>query len=299
MASDGNALWVLTESGGLIRIDPASNAADPALELGELGPGLFTGISADSSGVWATRLRPGLVYRVDPTNRVIVATIEVDDAKGVLAADGAVWVARAGGAPSRLSGSGGIPAAKGTVARIDPATNEVVATITVGQATSTPFKLVTGFGSIWVGVLPGNSVVRIDPTTNAVQAAIPALATTACILAAAVDAIWNSSCDRSSSLGRIDPATNAAVGTVELRGYGYASTLIIDALWVSVEPRSGQGQGSIVRIDATTNEVDRVLSPDMDFSGYGERMIVAGGSVWVLDYTNNQVLRLPLSAFGS
>lgn len=91
----------------------------------------------------------------------------------------------------------------------------------------------------------------------------------------------------------------AAAGSVEVPGNGCASTLINSAPWVSVEPRGGGGQGSIVRIDAATNEVDRVLSPDVALSGYGEHMLVAGGSVWVLDYTNNQVLRLPLSALGS
>ena len=51
--------------------------------------------------------------------------------------------------------------------------------------------------------------------------------------------------------------------------------------------------------NSTTNQVDRVLSPEADFSGYGEGMVVAAGSVWVVDITNNQVLRLPLSAFES
>jgi streptogramin lyase len=74
-------------------------------------------------------------------------------------------------------------------------------------------------------------------------------------------------------------------------------TLINNAPWASIDRDGGAGD-AIVRIDPTTNQIDRVLSPGVDFNG-GVDMVVAAGSVWVVDAANNQVLRLPLSAFGS
>jgi hypothetical protein len=51
------------------------------------------------------------------------------------------------------------------------------------------------------------------------------------------------------------------------------------------------------RLDAATNTVDRVLIPGASFRG-GGNMLLAAGSVWVVDDRNSAVLRLPLAAFG-
>ena len=280
IASDGQAAWVLSSSGGLVRIDPGTNEADPPVALDGTAY-LYTGVSADATDVWATRVSPGLVYRLDPTTSKVTATIETDEAKGVLAALDAVWVAKDGG----------------TVARIDPGINEVVATVTVGSTSSAPFRMESGFESVWVGVMGDGTVVRIDPSSNTSQATIEMPPSTKpCILLTGPDAVWNIGCDRSTSVDRIDPSTNTIVGSVDLGGFGYSAALIDGAPWVSVESPSG---GTMVRIDSTTNQVDRVLSPETEFSGYGEGMVVAAGSVWVVDITNNKVLRLPLSAFES
>ena len=83
----------------------------------------------------------------------MIATIPVGLApKGVLATGSAVWVA---------------DTHDGKVFRIDPATNKIVATITVGPTgNSGPNWLGSGFGSIWVSVPNAASIVRIDPITE-------------------------------------------------------------------------------------------------------------------------------------
>ena len=53
----------------------------------------------------------------------------------------------------------------------------------------------------------------------------------------------------------------------------------------------------LCRIDAATNAIDRVLRPGATFGGGGD-IVVAAGSVWVVDGYNNSVIRLPLAAFG-
>jgi len=109
--------------------------------------------------------------------------------------------------------------------------------------------------------------------------------------------MWITSCHDGTSAARIDPSTNTAVGPIYLGGVAGTSTLIDGAPWLSIDRDDGGGD-AIVRIDSTTNQVDRVLSPGADFKG-GLDMVVAAGSVWVVDGANNQLLRLPLSAFGS
>ena len=281
MASDGRALWVLTEDGRLVRIDPTTNEVSDTVALGD-AQYLYNGISADASGVWATQWSPGFVYRIDPETRAIAAKIETDIAKGVLVAEDAVWVAHTH---------------DGTVSRIDPATNKVVATITVGPTgTSGPNWLASGLGSIWVGIPNALTVVRIDPVTNAVQASIPIPSTaTACGgIAVGIDAVWMPSCDGSDWLTRIDPTSNSVAAIINMGGRGFLPVIIDGVPWLSVD--RGADPASILRIDPGTNQFDRVLSPGDGFRGGGD-MVVAAGSTWIVDGASNRVLRLPLSAF--
>jgi streptogramin lyase len=281
MASDGEALWVLTETGGLVRIDPATNNASEPIQLGGEFD-LYNGVSADANGVWASHWSPGIVYRVDPTTGTLAAAIETDLAKGVLATAGGVWVAHTH---------------DGAVSRIDPATNKIAATILVGPTgNSGPNWLASGLGSIWVGVPNGSVVVRIDPATDEVQAriAIPSQASPCGGLAVGDDAVWIPSCDGSDWLTRIDPATNSVVALIDMGGRGFSPMIISRAPWISVD--RGDDPAAIFRIDPATNEFDRVLAPDMTFRGGGD-MAVAAGSLWIVDSANDQVLRLRLSAF--
>jgi hypothetical protein len=63
--------------------------------------------------------------------------------------------------------------------------------------------------------------------------------------------------------------------------------------WTVVDhggPDTGQ-----VAIDPATNTIDRVL---VSATQRGGDIVVIGDSVWVLDGSNNRILRMPLSAFG-
>jgi virginiamycin B lyase len=195
LAFDGDELWILTETGALVRIDTATNIASAPIQLGGTSD-LYNGLTADADGVWATHWTPGIVYRVDPTTGA-VAEIKTSLAKGILTTAEGVWVAHTH---------------DGAVTRIDPATNKIAATISVGPlGTSGPNWLASGLGSIWVGVPNASVVVRIDPATDALQDSItiPSQASPCGGLAVGDDAVWIPSCDGSDWLTRIDPATNA------------------------------------------------------------------------------------------
>jgi hypothetical protein len=71
--------------------------------------------------------------------------------------------------------------------------------------------------------------------------------------------------------------------------------MIGGAPWTPVD-RGHADDGQIVRVNPATNRIDRVVVTGSTFGGGGD-MVVLGDSVWILDGYNNQVLRLPLSAF--
>ena len=91
LATDGNALWLLTATGSVARIDPATNTAGASIQTGGTTD-LYNGISVDANGVWVTDWDATTLFRIDPT------TSKVDRdrgglPKGVLATGSAVWVA--------------------------------------------------------------------------------------------------------------------------------------------------------------------------------------------------------------
>src|SRR6185369_12841532 len=116
LATDGEALWLLTETGSVQRIDPATNTAGASIQTGGTTD-LYNGISVDSNGVWVTDWDSKMLYRVDPTTSKVTAIPAGLAPKGVLATGSAVWVA---------------DTHDGKVFRIDPATNKIVATVVVG-----------------------------------------------------------------------------------------------------------------------------------------------------------------------
>jgi len=283
LASDGTSVWILTATGLVQRIDPATNKLGAAISTGATTDA-YQGISADRSGVWVTESNTATLFRVDPVAHKVVTTIPVGNTpKGVLTTGSAVWVA---------------DVRSGTVLRIDPATNKVVATVTVGPTgDSGPNWLASGLGSIWVGIPNNQTVVRIDPTTNAIQATIPipVEASPCGSFAITPAAVWITSCGGPPKVTHIDPTTNAVVGLATLDGTAYTPAVIDGAPWVSVDT-SPSLPGALNRIAAATNAVDLKLVPGPTFGGGGD-MVVAAGSVWVNDGGNNRILRLPLAGF--
>jgi len=282
LATDGTSVWVLTETGLVQRIDPATNKAGPGTQTGATTD-LYNGISADENGVWVTDWDAAALYRLDPATVKVVAVIDAGLApKGVLATATAVWVAGTH---------------DGKVLRVDPATNKIAATVAVGPVgNSGPNWLASGLGSIWVSIPNNGTVARIDPLTNKVQAtiAIPPTATPCGGFAIIPNIVWSMPCDSAQTMTRIDPATNLAVTTTPLPGQGNNPAVIGGVPWVSTYRDTGPG--TLGRISATTNAVDLELTPGPTFGGGGD-MVVAAGSVWAIDNGNGRVLRLPLAAF--
>jgi YVTN family beta-propeller protein len=170
------------------------------------------------------------------------------------------------------------------VARIDPATNEVTATIPVGNF---PVRAIGGFGAIWVSNCGDGTVSRIDPNTNQVVATI---ATGVCPFDLGVldQSLWVVNAD--NHVSRIDPATNSVIATVtahltecprkcDFRGL----TTGAGAVWVTT------ARTSVLRIDPATNQVTATikLGPCCDTL---RGVAVGFGSVWAADDGGNGVI---------
>jgi streptogramin lyase len=145
--------------GSLVRVDPitrrvvasAAVARPHALAVGE-------------GGVWVVDFWGGTVTRFDPETLRPVATVALtlpyETGAGdhsflplhVATGEGAVWVSTA----------------RGAVARIDPATNQVSRVIKLSPALTD--DVAAGEGAVWVGELPG--VKQIDPKTGEVIASL-------------------------------------------------------------------------------------------------------------------------------
>jgi YVTN family beta-propeller protein len=129
----------------LTRIDPDANAAVAELPLGARALAIAFGQSA----LWVATENHELL-KISPYTVVTQEIIKVGKSpRSIAIGEGSVWTLNAG---------------DGTISRIDPKTNKVTKTITLGA----PFaggQIAVGEGSVWVSA-PGMPLARVDPRTN-------------------------------------------------------------------------------------------------------------------------------------
>jgi virginiamycin B lyase len=170
---------------------------------------------------------------------------------------------------------------KNSVARIDPKTNKVAETITVGKAPCS--GLAIGFESLWVPNCGDRTLSRVDLKTNKVTATIPmGIADSEGGLAASPDSIWILT-DKNGTLARIDPATNKVVAEISVARGSYMVASGEGAIWIT------STQGNLVsRVDPKTNLVTDTIPV-----GKAPRFLAVGeGAVWTLNQTDGTVSRI-------
>jgi len=216
-------------------------------------------IAVQADDLWVAGTNPTWVTRwVTPTNPLTRQTPTIAlpaPPTRLAAAEDAVWV---------------LTPADNRVVRIDPATNQVVATIRVGRA---PSGLAVGAGAVWVSRRSDGAVVRIDPAANRVVATIP-VGPAPGAMTVAGGVVWVALPQR--GLGQIDPASNRST-VVDVPGC-CAGELAAGkgALWVA-----NRGDGSLVRVDPGTGRVAaRVLLPRTT-DQRPHQVAVGEGAVWV------------------
>jgi len=172
-----------------------------------------------------------------------------------------------------------------SVAVIDPATNEVIATVPAGIR---PGPIASGGGSIWVGNLDGRSLTRIDPAARGVADTI-SLAATPTGVAFGARAVWVAH-GLTGQLSRVDPelggVTTLDVARTSIRSASSAVAVGAGAVWT-------------VYADATLGRVDPA-SERVETTFAGSRptaVVVGGGSVWILSSGDSTVYRFNPGTF--
>lgn len=204
---------------------------------------------------------------VEPT----ITTIPANEPWRVAVGAGSIWVTND---------------REGTVSRIDPATNSIVATIEVARPGNNSANAIAADDtSVWVvaGVL---NLTRIDPSTNEVVATYP-IDEPVDRLAIGDDALWVQSTD-SVMLRRFDLTTNTFTASIDI-ALPQQTIVAGGAVWVIRD--AGRGTDSeILKIDTATATVVAAISLG---SYYSIDVQAFGNSLWVP--TNSALLRIDMA----
>jgi YVTN family beta-propeller protein len=222
----------------------------------------------------------------------LIATVPVGQSPFVVAAGhGAIWV---------------LNDIAGTLSRIDPATNAVVATIQISApiAPSSPPSELLGLRQarpalaidatfVWATKPEEQAVVQVDPLTNTVVATIP-LEAKATSIASDGSSLWVSLFG-ASSVTRIDIETLDAVATIADVPTPAGIAVHQDAVWVA-----NYLSDTVTRIDRQTNQVVEQVSvrwPNAPFTGFqcslcATEILAGDDGVWVSLLTAGVIARI-------
>jgi YVTN family beta-propeller protein len=202
-----------------------------------------------------------------PIERLVPdAVFDVPGAPDWLAVDDAVWVSNK---------------PKDSVSRLDPVTNKVAATITVGKHPCS--GLAAAFGSLWVPNCGDQSASRVDLKSGAITATIKtSIGNSEGSIVSGAGSIWLMT-DARGTLARFDPATNAVIAEIYVAAGSFGMAFGENAVWIT----SSEGN-SVARVDPHTNLVVETIAV-----GKAPRFIaVGGGAVWALNQGDGSVSRI-------
>ena len=267
----------------VVRIDPRSNRVTARFPAGGLDP---TGLAVDATTVWVVHRDTDEVVRVDPGTGRVVARIRL----GPLPFEFAPGDRRF--RPSLVAvgaGAGWVASDRGAVARIDAASNRVVAVIKLAR--QVPAGIAVAGRTVWVAER-GHGVARIDAATNRLLGTIR-LDVQADRVATDGGAIWvggrstDPSFESAGAVARID-TTTGHVREIVPSGLPTGLAAGVGAVWITERDAAG---GSL-----------ECIAPDASPSGMtglpalGE-LAVGGGAVWAADRHGSRVYRLEPNRF--
>jgi sugar lactone lactonase YvrE len=271
VAVDGNAVWVATTAGTLVRVDPGTNAVAGA-PIKVAGKVEHSTVRAGEGALFlATGSR---LFRVDPASGKVTARRQIDGiAQGMTVAGGSVWVTRIASPKSRDRSS--------TLQRFDAHTLAPVGGPLRTEAF--PQDVDVSGHTAWVANSAAGSVTQADTargtSTHSTIGSFPG--------AGVVSAgkYWVTD-DAGHYVTEIDAATGRHEGIVRVPG-AVSITAGGGSLWVTSEDSDGAGR--IVRVDPVTR---RVIGRPVDV-GRGIGWPVFGhGSVWVYSGSKRALVRI-------
>ena len=168
-----------------------------------------------------------------------------------------------------------------TVARYRTSTAELLGLVRIGTESNgighvpaVCVSMATGFGSVWVVDCPSKTLSRFDISSGAVLATIALPVTAVAVntmIAAGEGGVFVLSSGGKQTIVRVDPVTNAIVGTVNAPPGASALYAGAGALWIS-----SAAPGAVRKTDPITGATISLVETTS-----GERFLAMGdGSLW-------------------
>jgi outer membrane protein assembly factor BamB len=273
------SLWVgAWRDGQVVRVDPRSNRVVARFPAGGRNP---AGLAVGAGTIWVVYPDTDEVVRLDPGTGQVVARIKLGELPFQVAPGDDRFL------PSLVAvgaGAGWVATGRGAVARIDAASNRVVAVIKLPPGS--PAGIAVGGGSVWVAA-GGDGVARIDAATNRPLGTIR-LDLYAERVAVGGGAIWvggpttDPIVEIAGAVARIDAATGRVR---EIVPTGLPIGLAAAAGAVLITEPAAVG-GALECIQPGETPAGMGLQPAL-----GE-LAVGGGGVWIADRRGSLVYRL-------
>lgn len=192
---------------------------------------------------------------------------------GIAASDTAIWVHNG---------------AAGTLVRIDPSTNSIVATIHVGHGEG---GVALGNGAVWVANPLEGTVSRIDPRTNQVVATITVMGQGAVqAITVSPDAVWVTQFDQ-DALVRIDPQTNRVVATIPNQPGITGVSFGAGSVWACNHHDPEEG---LAQVNPQTNQVQAQIAVGDKQSMACASVVALAQTVWTLSFINEDISSMVL-----
>ena len=272
------SLWVgAWRDGQVVRVDPRANRVVARFPAGGRNP---AGLAVGAGTIWVVHPDTDEVVRLDPGTGRVVARIKLGRLPFEVAPGDHRFL------PSLVAvgaGAGWVATGRGAVARIDLASNRVVAVIKLSPGS--PAGIAVAGGSVWVAA-GGDGVARIDAATNRLLGTLR-LDLYPERVAVGGGAVWvggpttDPIVEMAGAVARIDAATGrvrAIVPTGLPVGLAAAGAVLV------TEPEVVGGALECIQPDATPAAI--TLEPAL-----GE-LAIGGGAVWVADRRGSLVYRL-------
>jgi hypothetical protein len=281
IAFGAGSVWIGNNGPHTItRVDPEKNVIVGTIPIGDPlvdplhGPTL---LAFDHGSLWVLdgTADCGCVRRVDPSTNRIVATIPLGTPTqfriaplGIATTPEAVWVTNRWGTEDAPAGS---------VVRIDPVTNRVVAIVGLGgsfEGMAGPTGIAADSTGVWVGVPSLRSVVRINALTNAVDMRISGFTCVEGQLASDESSVWVADCDAAR---RIDTQTGAIGKVIPIPGKPGNSVTGVGvkdgSLWVQAD--------RLFRLDQESGVITGSMALPRALTWSEYNLAFGLGSIWV------------------
>jgi YVTN family beta-propeller protein len=211
------SVWVAHgRSGELSRVEPRFGEITRVVVTERPYAAPFGSVSFDAGLVWAV-YGDSTLARMRASGRLSGSTLAGGSPSGVIAGEGAVWVANSGGA---------------SVERFDPITFEEgpVRVVSVGRQ---PVALALGAGALWVANRADDTVTRIDPDTNASVFTVP-VGDEPVAIAVGAGAVWVANAG-DGTVSQIDPSANEVVRVFDIGNPATGIAVGAGVVWVTVQ----------------------------------------------------------------